>query len=229
MTTLKNRFIILQTESTIDEIAELLNRQQYSENAGMGIISRVLGKDHFAATFTEKQRFVESINYPNGEVEERESFKYSYINFKLRKIEGGKILLQLINAPLSIKNFIKFLSNLTEETYVERYSFSLKAFLDNLRESKDITNFQVKCLTASSLRFTKKSAAKIELFSEFDALKELESVYGETGYVIKKVLLRVNSLDGVDEVSASSSGAITYSSAVNESFLIESFLASLNI
>lgn len=229
MTILKNRFIILQTESTIDEIAELLNRQQYSENAGMGIISRVLGKDHFAATFTEKQRLIESINYPDGAVEERESFKYSYINFKLRNIEKGKILLQLINAPLSIKGFIKFLSNLTEETYVERYNFNLKHFLDNLRDSKNILNLEVKCLTASSLRFTKKSAAKIELFSEFDALKELESVYGERGYMIKKVSLRINSLDGVDEVSASSSGTITYSSSINERFLIEPFLASLNI
>ncbi len=229
MTVLRNKFIILQTDSTIDEIAELLNNRQYAESAGMGIVSRTLGKGYFTATFTEKQKLIESINYPDGEVEKREFFKYSYIDFKIRKIEEGKLLVQLINAPLSIRNFINFLAGLTKEIYVERYEFCLKKFLINLRSSKYITKVDVKILTASSLRFTKKSAAKIELSSEFDALKELESIYGEKGYVIKKVVLSVNSLDKVSEVSASSSGTISYSDSINEEFLIEPFLSSLTI
>lgn len=224
MKKLRSRFLVLQIESTLDEVANIFNENQYAESKGIGVLSGTLNNNSIQATFVEKKKVYDEISYPNGDTETQERFKYIYFKFKVRLITKNHYLIQLINAPASIKSFVTFLSKLYSSLIVEKFKFDLSAFHKGLKQHSLVEKVRVTNLKASSLPFSEKSVAKIEVFSESDSYRELKKIYGEKGYRLDRLVFSLI-LSGIEtDLSASSSGAISYSESLDESIAVDSFI-----
>ena len=224
----RSRFLVLRLDCKLNDLANSINSNQYSEKNGVGVISGSLDRDNVNATFVEKKKVYDEISYPNGESETLERYKYIYFRFKAQSISDRHYLFQLINAPISIKCFIGFLSKLYPSLAVEKYKFDLRGFHKSIKRNSSVERARVTNLKASSLPFSDKSAAKIELFSEADSYRELKRVYGERGYRLDRLVFTISSGGGDYEMLASASGAISYSEFLDESIVIESFVDSIN-
>ncbi|MBO2580313.1 hypothetical protein AAEI00_02665 [Shewanella algae] len=228
MKKIKNKFLVLQIDCNLDKVAEQLNINQYTESKGVGVSSRKLDKDKIFASFVEKKTITEEVNYPNGTVESIESVKYIYFDFKIRLIKENYFLIQLFNAPLSIKTFIFYLSDLFPSLAIEKFKFNLFTFRNRLKENKSFNKVRITSLKASSLPFSDKSVARIEVFSENDSFHELKKAYGERGYKLDRLVFTINNAGQNSELSASSTGSITFTESLNEEIIIESFSRSIN-
>lgn len=229
MKLLKTKCFVLQLNGTIESIASALNSAQYSDENERGIVSGLLEHDLFGATYTEKVKIVEQISYPGGDIESQERVKFIYIKFKIIHMDPERFLLYLINPPVSVKNFIEYLTLQFDKIFIEKYRFNLNTFHNCLDKFNDVKNIKIRSLKASSVRFSNRSVAKLELFSEFDALEELKKVYGDTGYTINKILFSFDYFGKEQEITASSTGAINYSKSFNEKLIIESFTNSIEL
>ena len=219
--------MILRLDCELHDLADSINSRQYAEENGVGVISKSIDQDSVSATFVEKKQIFDEISYPNGERETFERYKYIYFDFKVQVIDERFYLFQLINAPLSIKRFLAFLSMIYPSLTVEKFKFDLSEFHKNIKINSSVERFRVTSLKASSLPFSDKSAAKIEIFSESDSYRELKRVYGEKGYRLDRLVFTIN-IGGDDyEVLASASGGISYSESLDESIVIESFVSSI--
>lgn len=229
MKLLKTKCFILQTNESIESIARKLNSAQYSDENGRGIVSGMLKHDFFEATFTEKVKIIEQISYPGGDVESQERVKFVYIKFKIIRMDSERFLLYLINPPVSVKAFIEYLRLQFNRLYIEKYRFNLSTFHNCLVRSKEVKNIKIRSLKASSVKFSQRSAAKLELYSEYDALVELKKVYGEEDYVINKLLFSFDYFGKEQEITASSTGAISYGKSFDENLIIKSFSNSIEL
>jgi hypothetical protein len=227
MKNVRNKFLLLRLDSCLDDIADSFNRNQYTELKEVGVISGALDHESVRGTFVEKKTVYDEISYPNGEKETRERFKYIYFEFKVRLLKDDFYLFQLINAPVSFKSFISFLSKLHPSLTIERYKFDLPVFHESLEQHSAVEKVRVTSLCASSLPFSEKSAAKIELYSEVDSFQELKKVYGEKGYILDRLVFTLNLKGKQCELSASSSGAVSYMLTLDEEVVVESFVNAL--
>lgn len=228
MKKLRSRFLIIRLDCELNDLASRLNSNQYSEKKGVGVISGSLDRDSVNATFVEKKKVYDEISYPDGDTEILERYKYIYFGFRAQSISSKHYLFQLIDAPLSIKCFIAFLSKIYPDLAVEKFKFDLSCFHKNIECSPAIERARVTSLKASSLPFSEKSTAKIEVFSETDSYRELKRVYGEKGYCLDKLVFTI-SYGGCDyEVLASASGVVSYSELLDESIVIKSFVGSIS-
>lgn len=227
MKKIKNKFLVLQIDCELDDVAEQLNKNQYTEKNGVGVTSRKLGKDRIFATFAEKKKLSEEIIYPNGETERFESVKYIYFDFRIRSMHKNFYLIQIFNAPLSIKTFVFYLSEIFPSLAVEKFKFDLFTFRNSLKEQDSFNKVRVTSLKASSLPFSDKSIARIEVFSENDSFHELKKAYGEKGYKLDRLVFTINNNGIEHELSASSTGSITFADSLNEEIIINSFSKSV--
>lgn len=228
MTKLRNRFLVFRLDCELNDLAENMNSNQYTENRGAGVISGSLDRDSVNATFVEKKKVYDKISYPDGETETIERYKYIYFSFKAQAISDKHYLFQLVNAPVSVKRFVEFLSKIYPNLAVENFKFDLQRFHKSIKQDPRVERARVTSLKASSLPFSEKSAAKIELFSETDSYRELKRVYGENNYNLDRLVFTI-SYGGSDyEMLASSSGAMSYSEHLDESIVIESFVDSIS-
>lgn len=228
MKKLRSRFLVLRLDCELNDLADGINSNQYTEKKGMGIISGSLDRDSVNATFVEKKKVFDEISYPDGETDTLERYEYIYFSFKAHSISAKHYLFQLINAPVSIKCFMAFLSKIYPSLAVEKYKFDLQDFHKSIKRNPSIERSRVTNLKASSLPFSEKSAAKIELFSETDSYRELKRVYGEKGYCLDRLVFTISCGGGDYEMLASASGVISYSELLDESIVIESFVGSIS-
>jgi hypothetical protein len=228
MKKLRSRFLVLRLDCELNDLAGSINSNQYTEQRGMGVISGFLDRDSVNATFVEKKKVYDEISYPDGETDTLERYEYIYFSFKAHSISDKHYLFQLINAPVSIKCFIAFLSKLFPSLAVEKYKFDLKDFHKIIKRSSIVERARVTNLKASSLPFSEKSAAKIELFSETDSYRELKRVYGEKGYSLDRLVFTISYGGGDYEIIATASGLISYSELLDESIVIDSFVGSIS-
>jgi hypothetical protein len=228
MTKLRNRFLVLRLDCGLNDLAENINSNQYTENRGMGVISGSLDRDSVDATFVEKRKVYDEISYPDGETETIERYKYIYFSFRAQAISEKHYLFQLVNAPVSIKCFVEFLSKIYPSLALETFTFDLQRFHKSIKQDPRVERARVTSLKASSLPFSEKSAAKIELFSETDSYRELTRVYGEKGYNLDRLVFTISYRGSDYEILASASGAISYSESLDESIVVESFVGSIN-
>lgn len=227
MKRLKNKFLVLQLDCDLDAIAQLLNNNQYTENKGIGITSKKLDGNNISATFVERKIISEQISYPNGETKIMERVKYIYLDFKIRLLRDNFFLFQLYNAPLSVKRFLFFLSCIFPSLVVEKFIFDLFNFRKILKNHSTFNNVRVTSLKASSLPFSDKSVAKVEVFSEHDSFHELNKVYGETGYRLDRLVFTISHKGEESELSASSLGSITFTDGLSEEVIVNSFSRSI--
>jgi len=227
MKKIKNKFLLLQIDCALDDVAMHLNNNQFNENNGVGIISRKLSNGRITATFAERKNIYEEIAYPNGETGKFERIKYVYFDFKVRLINDNYYLFQLFSPPLSLRAFVLYLSEILPGLAIEKFKLDLFAFRQSLIEQNSFNNVRVTSLKASSLPFSNKSIAKIEIFSEVDAFDELKKAYGEKGYDIDRMVFTINN-HGLDlELSSSSVGSIFFVESLNEDVIIDSFSRSI--
>ncbi|MEX0291686.1 MAG: hypothetical protein AB3N14_21465 [Flavobacteriaceae bacterium] len=220
--------MVFRLDCGLNDLADSINSNQYTEKKGVGVISGSIDRDSVNATFVEKKKVYDEINYPDGETETLERYKYIYYSFKAQAISDKHYLFQLINPPVSIKCFVEFLSKFHPSLAVEKFKFDLPGFHKSIKRNPRVERARVTSLKASSLPFSEKSAAKIEIFSETDSYRELKRVYGEKGYRLDRLVFTISAGGGDYELLASASGAISYSEPLDKSIVIDSFVSSIS-
>lgn len=222
------RFIVARLEASIDSIADTFNNTPYTEKRGIGISSRNLGSTSLSATFIEKRIVIEEIKYPTGDVEQAERIKYVYIDFEIIPYRGSYYLIKIGNPPASLKSFIAHIGELFPSLSIEKYKFDLKKFYKTIKGNKILLFCKATSLKASSVPFSEKSVARIEVISENDAYQELKKIYGEKAYSLDRLIFSLSSPEGESELTVASTGAACFDNDTHKDVLIESFVQSID-
>lgn len=220
------RFLITRIEMSIDDIASAVNDIPYRESTGIGIASSCLNNDHFAATFIEKKRVYEQIDYPSGETEKIERIKYLYINFEIIHFNESIYIIQIENPPASLKSFLNHMGKIFKSLSVEKYQFDLNKFYMTIKNNKQVSS-KVSSLKASSIPFSEKSTAKLEIISDNDAYRELKRVYGEKKYKLDRLVFLLFSHEVESVLTITSTGSAIFDREKHNDTILHAFTQSI--
>lgn len=227
MTKNRSRFLVFSLEQSLEKMADAFNRHQFNESNLIGVNTESLTHSEMTIKFIEKKTIYDQIQYPDGETETVERFTYIYFNIYIRKIVGSYYLFHIANPPASIKSFVGLLVRIFPTITLENFTFSLRKFRSQLMKNWRARNCRVTRLNASSIPFGDKSVAKIEIFSEIDAYKEFTKVYSGKNIRLDRFVFSVFSDEKHVELTASSTGLISFDKSLDEASVVKSFLGSI--
>ena len=227
MTKNRCRFLVFTLEQNLDQMADTFNSHQFSEQDLVGVNTESLTHSEMTIKYIEKKTIYDQVQYPNGETETIERFTYIYSDICIKKIVGSYYLFHIINPPSSIKSFVGFIVRIFPSISLEKFTFSLRKFRSQLVKNWRAKNCRVTRLNASSIPFTDKSVAKVEIFSEIDAYKEFKKIYSEKSIRLDRLVFSVFAGQRHMELTASSTGLISYDKNLDEASVVESFLESI--
>lgn len=212
----KLKFFKFQKSFDINTLVNAINDFQYNEQNSIGFDISTYDSTSINARFIEKIKVMEVITNPYGETEEIELIRYNSFEFEIFVFEKVNYL-KIYNCPRSLKKFVEHFANALS------YSFSLNVIKPNIdkfysfiRESNEISRFNVTKLNVSSIPLSEKSNAKMEISSIDNAYSEFKNNTNYNNYVIEKIKLRIRYKNEFSVANISSSGSFEISEILED-------------
>lgn len=208
MKTKRQRWYRIQHRASFIAIIEKIKSLPYSEEHPIGFEIVETSQSRLIARYIEQQLVSSVIRHPFGEIEETTTIKYTIFYFEIIRILKELSIIKVLNPPVSLKGFVKKLVDICTDGFsISRIHFELDKVYMDIVSNPSIDRYSVKKLSVSSIPFSKKTIARLNLRSSGNAYEELRRKYKSEQYKLDKIYLeaRVNGTSESIEISYSGS------------------------
>lgn len=188
----------------IDELGDLLLPVDYNDVSGYGFDVIEINKCSIDARYIEKNSYEEKVILPNGSEETINFDRYINFNFSIFKFHENSAFLKIENSPVSLKKFMKFLSDITNRNFfIINKTLNIEKISKMFEEKCEIKNFRVKKIAISNVKITKSGISKIEITSEDNAMEDFLKTFRGKKYKLNRIKISfiINDTSGAIELA----------------------------
>jgi len=173
MQLIKCKLYFIELESNLDELAKIMQKEAYLSNKRNGFLIDILNHSNLSGQYIEEYIHEELVLNPYGEETKISIKKFIIINFDFSIYGKNKFVLRIDNTPRGVKQFIDKLNNsINKSMIIFPIIFDINNVLLLIKENNNIRRVEIKELCVSSIFINKNTFAKINLYSEKDALND---------------------------------------------------------
>jgi len=195
-------------QGSLVSVSKAMEAKPYQEESQSGFEIIKTGRKSLYAKFVEKIIFSEMIVYPDGSEESVERITFNIFKFNVIPISSGKLLIQALNPSRGLKTFVQSVATTLNNPAIDKADILPIDVYNFFRNNGDTGRIEVRKVSASNIKLSDKSSAKIEVISQGNALKELKSQYKDKQIKIDSLNFYVAYKSLQRGVEVTSSGAV---------------------
>lgn len=173
MQVIKCKLYFIEIESNLDELAKIMQKEAYLSNKRNGFLVDILNHSNLSGKYIEEYIHEELVLNPYGEATKIFIKKFIIIDFDFSIYRKNKFVLRIDNPFKGVKQFIHKLNNTINKSMIlYPIIFDINNVLLLIKGNKNIRRVEIKELCVSSIFINKNTFAKVNLYSEKDAIND---------------------------------------------------------
>lgn len=162
---------------------------EYDESLGLGFSLKKVRKSSVVGVFVERKYSQFTVEDPFGVSKQESTINYVNIPFKLFKCDGGAVL-EICNTARTLRRLVSCLSDVVGNDFsMTKVDIEVLELYKEIRDDARVIRVKVEKVVASSIQVSESAIATIELISQGDALAELNKIYSDKKFNLKKLLI----------------------------------------
>lgn len=167
------KWIILRTNATLDDLAEIFVRHEFSKDNSSGFQINLVNNENIEGEFIQRSLQREVIYRPDSSEDVVEIERFSYLNFKLSYVKDDFYLVEVKNPPRILSDFLNYIhARLSHNLIADSVELDVMKVLELIKKKEDFTSVKIKKIKVSSIALNLRTVASIEIQSHENAYQE---------------------------------------------------------